>query len=255
MSVLAAEWIKTRSVRSFYLVLLVSLGTIGLGALAAWSAVAMYEAATPVQQARARIANLEEVVVIIPQLAMGVLGTLSITSEYATGLIRLSLAVVPRRWPLVIGKAVMLTVVGLVTGSAMVFATFFVSHGILGGRFPVPTFQDQLPTLVTTSLTVPVFALLGLGLGALLRSAAGAIALLVGLVYVIPMIVGHLPDPWNRWLGSVMIGSLPRQMTGADLTNSVFGSELSPIAAAGVLLLYAVLPVAAGGWRVCRADP
>ncbi|MEU6999171.1 hypothetical protein [Nonomuraea sp. NPDC046570] len=58
-----------------------------------------------------------------------------------------------------------------------------------------------------------------------------------------PMIVGNLPEPWSERLGSVMIGGLPRQITGDDLTNSVFGALLPPSVAAAVLLAYAVIPL------------
>ena len=99
MSVLASEWLKVRTVRSSYLMLGLSLGGILLGVAVAWAAVGTYDSATPAQQAHAAIADLEEVVLMVPQLCMGVLGVLTITSEYTTGLIRTSLAIVPRRWP------------------------------------------------------------------------------------------------------------------------------------------------------------
>jgi ABC-2 type transport system permease protein len=71
---------------------------------------------------------------------------------------------------------------------------------------------------------------------------------------VIPMIVGNLPEPWSERLGSVMIGALPREITGDDLTHSVYGSLLPPVAAAIVLAAYAVLPVALGAWLLRRRD-
>ncbi|MEV2265265.1 ABC transporter permease [Nonomuraea africana] len=244
MNVLAAEWLKIRSIRSSHLILAISLGAIPLAVAVALSAIAMYDSAPASMRASARIAELEEVVLIVPQLAMGVMGVLAITSEYATGLIRTSLALVPRRWPVLAAKSVVVGGLGLVVGPVVVFTTYVVSRRMLESRYPIADFADRLPTLVTSSLTVAVFALLGLG--AVLRSAAGAIAILVGLVYVIPMIVGNLPEPWSERLGSVMIGALPREITGDDLTSSVYGALLSPVAAAVVLALYAVLPPAAG---------
>jgi hypothetical protein len=101
---------------------------------------------------------------------------------------------------------------------------------------------------------VPVFSLLGLGLGALLRSAAGAIAILAGLVYVIPIVIGNIPEPWSERLGSLMIGALPREITGDIITTSVYGSLLSPVAAFAVLVAYAALPLLAAAWLVRRRD-
>ncbi|MFD2354736.1 hypothetical protein ACFSTC_43930 [Nonomuraea ferruginea] len=128
-------------------------------------------------------------------------------------------------------KAAVVGVIGLVTGPVVVFGTHLVCRWVIGDRFSglyQAPFAGKLPLLVALSLTVPVFALLGLGLGAILRSTAGGITLLVGLVYVIPMIVGNLPGPWNEWLGSVMISALARQISGDLTTPGLYGTSLPP---------------------------
>ncbi|SDL90428.1 ABC transporter permease subunit [Nonomuraea jiangxiensis] len=257
MSVLAAEWLKVRSVRSTYLIVGLSLAAVLLGFAIATAAIDMYDSASPAQQAGARIADLEEVLAIVPQLCMGVLGVLTITSEYITGLIKTSLTVVPRRWPIIAAKSTIVATLGLIIGSTAVFGTYFVARWVLGDRFSgayTGPLSDRLPLLVAISLTVPVFALLGLGLGALLRSAAGAITVIVGLVYVIPIIVGNIPEPWSERLGSVMIAALPREITGDLNVTSVYGSLLPPAAAAAVLIAYATLPPLAAIWLVRRRD-
>ncbi|MEU8248596.1 ABC transporter permease [Nonomuraea sp. NPDC048916] len=256
-NVLASEWLKVRSVRSSHLILALSLGTILLGVGLAWMAAGMYDSAPPDQRSRASLAELEKVLVIVPQLCLGVLGVLTITSEYVTGMIRASLAVVPRRWPVLTAKATVVGALGLMMGPTVEFGTYFLCRWVIDDRFAgvyTTPLVDRLPTLITTGLSVPVFALLGLGLGVILRSTAGAITILVGLVYVIPMIVGNLPEPWSERLGSVMIGGLPGQITGDDLTHSVYGSLLPPTAAAVVLATYALLPIVAGAWLLCRRD-
>jgi hypothetical protein len=200
---------------------------------------------------------LEEVVVIVPQLCMGIFGVLVITSEYATGLIRTSLTVVPRRWPLLAAKAAIVAALSLVIGPVTVFGTYFVSRWVLGDRFSgayLTSFGDRFPLLLATGLTVTTFALLGLGLGALLRSVAGAIAILVGLVYVIPIVVGNIPEPWSERLGSVMIGALAREITGDIITTSVYGALLSPSMAITVLVAYAALPLLVATWLLRRRD-
>ncbi|MEU0567248.1 ABC transporter permease [Nonomuraea sp. NPDC005983] len=257
MSILASEWLKIRSVRSSHLVVGLSLAAILLGMALAWTAAGMYDRAAPGVRPRAALAELEDVVVIVPQLCMGILGVLAITSEFTTGLIRTSLTVVPRRWPVLAAKSAIVGALALITGPAVVFGTYFVSRWMVGARFSgmyTKPVMDRLPTLITTSLSVVVFALLGLGLGAIMRSAAGAIVVLVGLVYVVPIVVGNLPEPWSERVGSVMIGGLPREITGDDLTHTVYGSLLSPVAAALVMAAYAVLPVLAGTWLLRRRD-
>ncbi|NUR89784.1 MAG: ABC transporter permease subunit [Nonomuraea sp.] len=251
---ITAEWIKLRSVRSSRVTALVALCGLPLAAAIALAAAASYDHAPPAARATGRIAELSDVVVAVPQLCLGILGALAFTSEHATGLIRSTLTAVPRRWPVLAAKAAVLAALAVPIGFIVTFGTFFSSRWILGGRFPVTSFADLWPTLITTSLSVVVFALLGLGLGALLRHTAAAVAALVCLVYVLPMVCGNLPSPWRERLGSVMVGALPREITGADLTHSVYGSLLPPVAAAAVLVMYAVVPLLAGVWRLCRTD-
>lgn len=257
MSVLTSEWLKIRSIRSTSLIIGLSLSAVLLGFGLAVMAAGMYDSAPVDRRPSARIADLEEVVVIVPQLCMAILGTLAMTSEYVTGLIRTSLTIVPRRWPLFAAKAAVVGSAGFVIGPTVVFGTYFVSRWVLGDRFSgayAVAFPDRLPVLATVSLTVPVFALLGLGLGALLRSTPAAISITVGLVYVIPIIIGNIPEPWSERLGSFMIAALPRQITGDGNANSVYGSLLPPVAAAAVLIAYAALPLLVAAWLLRRRD-
>ncbi|WP_188194406.1 ABC transporter permease [Nonomuraea sp. SYSU D8015] len=256
-AILSSEWLKLRSLRSTYLLLGLSLGAVLIGLGLALMAADMYDSAPPERRPSARIADLEEVLVILPQLCMGILGALTMTSEYATGLIRTSLTVVPRRWPVLAAKAAVVGLLGLVVGPATVFGTYAASRWVLGDRFSgayATALLEKLPILTAISLTVPAFALLGLGLGALFRSTAGAIALLAGLVYVIPMIIGNVPEPWSERLGSIMIGALPHQITGDGNASSVYGSLLPPAAAAAVLVAYAALPLLGATWLLRRRD-
>ncbi|MEV4568307.1 ABC transporter permease subunit [Nonomuraea sp. NPDC049419] len=246
-----------RSVRSTYLTVGLALSTILLGLALAVTAAGTYDAASPGRQAIARIAYLEEVFVIVPQLAMGVLGVLAMTSEYTTGLIRTSFAIVPRRRPLLAAKAATVTVLSLVIGAVAVFGTYAAVRSAIGDRFAgayATAIGDRLPLLIALTLTVPVFALLGLGLGALLRSPAAAIAVVAGLVYVLPIIIGNLPEPWSETLGSLMIGALPRQLIGDTNASSVYGSLLSPLGAAAVMIGYAAVPLLAATVLIRRRD-
>jgi hypothetical protein len=178
VNTLASEWLKIRSVRSTYLNLVLSMGGILLGLAVAWTAAGMYDSAPPHRRPQAALAEVEEVVVIVPQLCMGILGALAFTSEHVSGMLKTSFTVVPRRWPVLMAKSVVVGLLGLLAGTITVFGTHFLCRLVIGDRFSgiytTPVFE-RLPTLVTTSLSVPVFALLGLGAGAILRSTAGAV--------------------------------------------------------------------------------
>ena len=68
----------------------------------------------------------------LAQIAVGVLGVLLITSEYATGLIRTSLAAVPRRLPVLWGKAGMLVAATFAVSLPGALAAFLAGQSILG---------------------------------------------------------------------------------------------------------------------------
>jgi ABC-2 type transport system permease protein len=69
--VVSSEWLKLRSIRSTYYTLGIALAGILLGVAVAWSAVNAFDGASPEKQATARIAGLEELVLMIPQLCLG----------------------------------------------------------------------------------------------------------------------------------------------------------------------------------------
>lgn len=255
--VLAAEWLKATSVRSTRLVLGLALGAVLLGAALAWAAAGAHDSATVQQQARAQLARLEEVVLIVPQLCLGVLGVLSMAGEHATGSIRTSLAAVPRRRPLLAAKSAVATGLGLLVGPLVVFGTHAAARSVVGDRFGgeyTAPFIEDLPLLATSSATVAVFAALGVGLGAVLRSTAAAVACLVAISYVVPVVAGSLPEPWSERVGSVLPGALPRAIVGADRTGSVYGSLLPPAAATALLAAHAVVPLLAAWWAIHRRD-
>ncbi|WP_219416096.1 ABC transporter permease [Pseudonocardia nigra] len=257
LDVLAAEWLKLRSVRSTAVAVGAALGGVLLAAGLAWAAADAYDDAPPPLRATARLAELEEALFLLPQLALGVLGVLAITSEYATGLIRTSLALVPRRWPVLAAKSVVVGGTALATGQIAVFGMYAVARAIVGDRYggiyaaPVP---DEVPLLVVTGLSAAVFALLGLGLGAIVRSTAAAVGLLVGFLHVLPIAAHNLPEPWNERVGSLMIGGLPRQIVGADLSATVYGALLSSPGAAVLFAAYALVPLGVGLWLIRGRD-
>ena len=97
---LAAEWIKLRSVRSTYLTLLfAAVAAVGVGYLVIRSQATHW--ATMTAQDRAYFDPVGEgfTGLGLAQLAFGVIGVLAISSEYTTGLIRTTFAAVPRRRP------------------------------------------------------------------------------------------------------------------------------------------------------------
>jgi ABC-2 type transport system permease protein len=255
--VLASEWLKLRSLRSTHVVLAVlALGVAG-AALLAWQAAAFWDQLSEVDRAHFRLSPLEPIFRDLAAVCLGVLGVLAITTEYAAGMIRTSLVAVPQR-RLVLGvKAAVLAAVSLVVALAGVFATSLVSRSIVGDR-PIPVFTE--PQSHTTQMLLAhvaelvVVALVGLGLGAVLRSTAGGVVCMVGLLYVIPMTAQALPRPWDEWVNSVLPSALPGQLVGAGNPHSVYGSTLPAPVALAVLVGYAVAALGPAAVLIQRRD-
>ncbi|GIL31279.1 ABC transporter permease subunit [Actinocatenispora comari] len=257
IAVLSAEWLKIRSLRSTYALLAVVLAGLGGAAALCGYLVTVYDGAAPELRAHISVAPVAGLVGSMTELLAGVLGTLAITGEYRSGTLRASLAAVPRRGRLFAAKAAAVAVIGLVAGEAAVFAGYAISHAIVGDRtllLDARGFADQAPLLVAQGLTVLLFALLGLSLGTLTRSAAGTIPVLVLLWYILPIVANLLPQPWHGRIGSIVPDSLPGQLAGVGNDHSVYGALLPPWGAALAMAAWIAVPLTAAAIVFCRRD-
>ena len=92
--------------------------------------------------------------------------------------------------------------------------------------------------------------LLGLGLGTILRSSAGAIATLLGLLFVPTLLASLLPQSWQNSIG----GYLPMNAGEAVITIHHQTGTLQPCAGLGVFCLYTAAALAAGLTLITRRD-
>ena len=134
LSVIVSEWTKFRSLRSTRYTLLATVGlTVGLALAAAILVVTQWGTMTPANKATFQPLNVSLVGASIGVMVIGVLGVLMMTSEYATGLVSSTFAAVPKRLPVLWGKAAVYTAIALaVTVPAMLIA-FFSTQAILSG--------------------------------------------------------------------------------------------------------------------------
>jgi ABC-2 type transport system permease protein len=250
--VFLSEFTKLRSVRSTLWSLLAAVAfTIGIGALAC--AVVSHHWPQMSLQDRADFHPLEPNLagVQLAQLALGVLGVLVITAEYSTGMIRASMTAVPRRLPVLWGKAV---VYGLVTLVLMVPATliaFVVGESIFSGRHINVSFSDPgvARAVIGAALYLTVVGLFGLGLGAIVRNTAGGIATFAGLMFVLPPLMNVLPRSWNNAASPY----LPLQ-AGEAIMSTTSGNHLSPWVGLGLLCGYAAAALALASVLLVRRD-
>ncbi len=255
--VLAAEWSKTITARSTrYLLGVVALFTILMLGLA-WYFVAFWDGLSPAARPHASLGSLPELLGWILALCMAVFGTLAITSEYASGMIQSTFLAVPRRGEVLAAKAVVVALVTSVVSEAALGVTLLGTALIVGSRAingqAPPAFGD-VALLVAMGLSTTTFAMIGLGLGAISRSALASVVSLVLLWYIGPLLANHVPQPWSAWLTSLVPGALAGQLAGTGNAQSVFGAALPPWAAFGALLAYSVVPLAVARIAITKRD-
>ncbi|MFD9945904.1 ABC transporter permease [Nonomuraea sp. NPDC059023] len=251
-AVLASEWLKLRSVGATGYAVGAAALTIVLGIV--WT---LYVASLADARGSIRAAAPEAGFLPLVQVSLAVLGVLAITSEQASGMLRTSLAAVPRRGRLLFAKAAVVGGVTLAAGTAVLIATYTISRLIAGDRalgFNDIGLLDGLPTVLVSALSAAVLALVGLGLGAATRSTAAGIVSVVSLLFVLPGIATHLPAPWNTRFASIMLPNLVPQIAGDRLSRRLGDGVLPPWAALLVLLAYGGAALLAGYLLLRRRD-
>ncbi len=248
-----SEWTKLRSVRSTRWSLLVTLLLIiGIGILAC----TVFESRWPHLRAAERQdfhplrVNLAGV--NFAQLALGVLGVLVITAEYSTGMIRSSFCAVPKRLPVLWGKALVFGAVAFVVSLPAVFIVFFAGQAILSGQHINIPISDPgvLRALFGAPLFLTVMGLFGLGLGAIVRNTAGGIAALAGIVFVLPPVIGLLPSSITDSVDPY----LPSNAGGAVWTINPDPHTLAPWVGFAVFCAYAAVVLVLAAVLLRRRD-
>ncbi len=243
------EWIKLRTLRSTWATLAITAG----GAIALALAVGINT-----RNAAGDLTNNALAGTVPGLLLIGVLGVLVMTGEYSSGLIRATLAAVPNRPLVLAAKAAVFGAVTLVLGEAAAFASFFVGGAALRHGITAPGLGQPgvLRAVVLTGTGYCLIGLLGVGLGAIIRHTAAAIAVLVGGVYVLAQMVGALAHSAATFMPILIIGN-SLSTTKPDACHGDAAQcphFLSAWAGLGVLCLYAVIALVVGGWLLARRD-
>jgi ABC-2 type transport system permease protein len=250
LDVVRSEFCKLHSVRS-------TLWTLGGGAAANVLVAALIALFLPSHLSLVEKSTLDSVRVSLAglhlsQIAFGVLGALVVTSEYSSGMIRASLAAVPRRRQLLAAKALVFTSAALVAGILSSFAAYFVFQLCLSDDALQTSIGDPgvLRAVTGGGLYLTTLGLLGLGLGAVLRSSAGAIATLLGMLFVPPILISVLPATWQDNVGRYL------PMMAGDTIYSLHheANALGPWTGFAVFCLYAVAALIAAFLLITRRD-
>lgn len=216
LSVLQSEWIKLRSLRSTWWSLRATVVIIaGLGTL--FSAIRAHH---PKHGPGGHIfiddpTQISLRGVFLAQLAIGVLGVLVITGEYATGMIHSSVSAVPRRGPILVAKALVFAALAYVVTQASTVTAFFL------GQWALSVTHHQAT----------------LGSPHALRAAT-----LVAIVLVLPLLTQTLPSPYDSDLGKYLPLNAGTQIIATTPTDP---AQFGPWSGLGVVAAWAATAIIA----------
>ena len=254
LRVLRSEWTKFRSLRSTLWTLLTALVLmIGIGALFSAVNASQYHTFSPAQMASFDPISVSMAGTTFAVIAFGVLGVLTMSGEYGTGMIRSSLTVVPRRLPVLWAKLGVFAGVVLAASLAASFAAFWLGQVLLAGHHlgVSITSADALRSVIGAALYITVSGLIGVTLGALFRNTAAGIATFTGVFFVLPPLASLLPSSIGDHLTKYLPSNAGSAIFGGaqDVSNT-----LSPWTGFAVLCGYAVILITAAAWRLRHSD-
>lgn len=257
LGVLRSEWAKFWSLRSSWITLGVALALlIAFGAIAAYTyspdAVATTGPPPPGGSDDSDAVALALTGVSFASLAVGVLGVLLSAGEYGTGMIRSTLAAVPRRLPVLWSKAAVIGPPVLILTTIGALAAFQLGTPGLDGETIALSLGDDgvLRSLVGAGVYLGLVAVFGVALGVLLRSSAGAIAALVGVLLILPGLASLLPDSWYDTINPY----LPSNAGSAVYALHESADSLSSGAGLAVFAGWVALTLAGAAFRLVRTD-
>ncbi|KJS55829.1 ABC transporter permease [Streptomyces rubellomurinus] len=208
---LAAEWIKLRSLRSTYWVLaLASLVAIGVNLNAVHADLTYIDhpphrmPGMPPYRYDAMWHSLGSISCDLMAIAAGSLGAITVFGEYTTGLIRTTFAAVPDRRGVIGAKVLLIGGITTLAGVVVSTVSFFSCNAMLASRHVGLSITNPVSqrAVLGYALIVPVCALVGMALGALLRHATASIVSLVVLMFIAPLMFGGDRYRWLHEIGS-----------------------------------------------------
>ncbi len=246
---LHAEWTKLRTVAGTGWLLLATIAlTVAVSAAAA-AAVKCPTAGCGQDPAKLGLTGIQ-----LGQAVVAVLAVLAISSEYSTGTIRTTLTAMPRRTTVLAAKAAVLAGVVLAAGTIAVLGCLLAGRRILPGHGFTVAHGDRLlslgdgPVLRAAAGSVgylALIALLSLGAATAVRDAAAAVGVVLGLLYVFPIVAQAVSDPhWQRHLQQ--LGPMSAGLA-VQATTGLGSLPIGPWAGLGVLAAWAAAALLTGG--------
>jgi ABC-2 type transport system permease protein len=247
---LHAEWTKLRTVSGpAWLLLGLAALTIAVSTAAVGATGCPQNLTCPVDTTKLSLTGIQ-----LGQAVVAILAVLMVSNEYSSGMMRVTLAAMPRRQVVLAAKAILLAALVLVAGAVAVFGSVLAGHLILPGhgftavRGFHPVWLSYGPTLRAAGgsvLYLGLIALMSLGVAVIVRDSAVSIGVVLALLYLFPIILAfigneHWQHRLERWTPTVA------GLTIQD-TTGLRSLVITPWAGLGVLAIWAAAAMLAGG--------
>lgn len=228
---LHAEWTKARTVSSVgWLLLAAAALTVAVGAMASAES-------CPATGCGHDLTKLSLTGVQLGQVVVAIVAVFAIGSEYSTGLIRVTLAAIPCRPVLFGAKAAVLTALAVAAGTVAVVPSVLIGRILLHGNGFSATDGATLRAAGGSVLYLALIALLAFGIAAAVRDSAVAIGIVLGLLYLFPILAGVITDQhWHRRLEQIGPSNAG---LAVQATKDVASLPIGPWAGLGVLAAWA----------------
>jgi ABC-2 type transport system permease protein len=244
-----AEWTKLLTLPSNWRTAVITVVmAIGFGALAVSSQVSQWHSMSAQQQRAFDPTSVSLSSVIITTVILGALAARSVTGEYSTGMIRSTFTAMPVRKAVLVAKAAAVAAFVFPVALLCNVVSFVIGQRILTGKHLEVTFTHPgvLLAIILGTLAVSLIAIVGVGLGGIIRHTAGAATALAVII------VGGLTI--GQYLPTGVRQDLPATAMQATLTVHRSAGLLSPGMAIVVLAVYAAVALAAASMRAAHRD-
>jgi ABC-2 type transport system permease protein len=256
LDALHAEWTKLRTISGpAWLLLGVVALTVGIGVAAVGATYCPAGMQCAVDPTKLSLTGIQA-----GQAVVAILAVLTICNEYSTGMIRVTLAAMPRRELVFVAKAILVTGLVLVAAALAVFGSVLAGHLILPahGFTAARGFHISLscgPSLraaVGSALYLGLIALLSLGIAAMVRDSAVSIGVVLGLLYIFPIILAFVTN--TTWQHRLERWTPTNAGLTIEDTTGLHSLAIGPWSGLGVLAIWAGAALLAGGLALRLRD-
>ncbi|MFD4259334.1 ABC transporter permease [Streptomyces sp. NPDC058534] len=247
--VVRSEWTKIRSVASTVWTLsLAVVVTIALGMLISALSKSEFDGMSERDRLSFDPTFISFAGTSLGQLAMIVFGVLVVGNEYSSGMIRTSLAAVPRRGGFLFSKIAVATVLAFIVAMITSFATFFLGQAMLGDLKASIGDAGVLRAVIGGGLYMTLIAMFSMGVAAMLRSPMLSLGILMPFFFLISNILGNVPatEKVGRFLPDQAGSKIMQVVTPID-DDVPYG----PWGGLGIMVLW-VIAALVGGYVVLK---